>query len=120
MIPNLRDELHKTSAIQPNDATQTVERQRGWEVYWTQQFEDDRILEMPALNFYRFTLYSCKKCALSRLLGKEIPGVLKQKSRPRVQSKGQELSNQLKSHKKIADRQNRQTAETLRPCICIL
>jgi hypothetical protein len=32
-IPNLRDELLKTSTIQPNDATHTVERQRGWEVH---------------------------------------------------------------------------------------
>ena len=32
-FPNLRGELPKTSPIQPNDATHTVERQRGWEIY---------------------------------------------------------------------------------------
>jgi hypothetical protein len=46
-FPNLRGELPKTSPIQPNDATHTVERQRGWEIYWTHKFEDDWILEMP-------------------------------------------------------------------------
>ncbi len=47
MIPNLRDKLPKASAIQPNDATDAVERQRGWEVYLPHKSKGNRILEMP-------------------------------------------------------------------------